>query len=109
MDDKEIDAYISKRIRDLELNLYDFTCGRVDMASVLTEGEYRAHDPYRNLGVPLRDLIRYWWNNLVDQDCVIDNVLDDILTEYKDRMLPKEEVREPVDTYNALEGILKSV
>ena len=50
-----------------------------------------------NLAIPLKDLFRYWWNNVVDQEAVIDMMMDDVFTEYKDRLLPRKEP-EPVVT-----------
>ena len=96
MNDQEVDAYISNRVHDLDLQLYDFINGRVNIYQILTEGEYDPFNPYDNLSVPLKDLVRYWWNNFADQDGFIDDILDHIYTEFKDRMLPpKMEQPEP--------------
>ena len=109
MDDSEVDAYISKRIQDLDLTLPDFINGRMNMPRILTKGEYCQFNPYCNLAVPLKDIFRYSWNNIADHDAMIDTVLCDIETEYKDRMLPRKELQESTDTSGVIQGILAAV
>ncbi|MFX0117718.1 MAG: hypothetical protein ACFFB3_24450 [Candidatus Hodarchaeota archaeon] len=90
MNDQQIDAYIEGHIKVLGLELADFTTGRVDMYRIVTEGEYNDLQPFDNLSIPIKDLVRYWWNNIADQEAF----LDDILTEYKDRFLARKEPEE---------------
>lgn len=96
LNDNEVDVYITKRVQDLDLQLYDFIQGRVNIYQILTEGEYDQFRPLDKLAIPVKDLVRYWWNNFADQEGFLDDVLDHIYTEFKDRMLPaKEPVEEP--------------
>ena len=108
MNDAEIDAYISKRISDLDLELGDFITGRADIYRILTEGEFHELQPYSNLAVPVKDLVAYWWNNIADHDGFIDVVLDDILTVYKDRLLPERE-EEYFDVTDAMDKVAEAL
>jgi len=99
-----IDAYISKRLKDLGITLADFINNRVCMAEILTDGEYDQFNPYGNLAFPVRDIFRYWWTKYADQGAVIDMVIEDLATEYKDRMLPETDRGEPLDLTDAIDG-----
>ena len=99
-----IDAYISNRLKALDITLTDFINNRVCMAEILTDGEYDQFNPYGNLAFPLRDIFRYWWAKYADHEAIIDLVIEDLATDYKDRMLPDVEPREPLDTSDAIDG-----
>jgi len=99
-----IDDYISKKLKDLDITLGDFINNRVCMAEILTDGEYDQFNPYGSLTFPVRDIFRYWWTKYADQDAVIDMVLDDLMTEYKDRLLPDQECGQSVDLTDAIDG-----
>lgn len=118
LNDQEIDAYITRRINELGVTLYDicggqnidpepdnwakpykervrcnrFTTDYFDtrLCELLTEGEFDPYRPFDNLAVPLKDIIRYWWNNISDQEEMISEILDAVMTHFKDRMLPDE-------------------
>lgn len=109
MDDQEVDTYITKRVSDLGLTLHDFIYRGVDMCQVLTEGDYDPYNPYGNLAVPLKDIVRYWWNNFADHDAIIDMALCDLETEYKDRLLPEKEPEKYPDTSDLMDGLLEAV
>ena len=109
LNDQEIDAYITKRVKDLDLELYDFINGRVSIYQILTEGEYNQFHPYDNLAVPLKDLFRYWWNNFADQDGFIDDILGDIYTEFKDRLLPPKQEQPQPDHSDAFDKVAEDL
>ena len=109
LNDQEVDAYITKRIADLDLTLHDFIYKNPEMSQILTEGKFNPYNPYGNLAVPLKDLVRYWWNNIADHDAIIDMALCDLTTEYKDRLLPRKEPEKFPDTSNLIEGMLEAV
>lgn len=75
---------------------------------MLPEGRYDQFDLCANLAVPLKDIVRYWWNNIADQYAIIDMVMDDIWTEYKNRSLPHQRNAEAADTPDVIEGILEA-
>ena len=70
-----------------------------------TEGEFYPDRPYENLAIPVKKLVRYWWNNLADQEAIIEDAFEDILTIYKARLLPEKDEEETVDFSVALEKI----
>jgi hypothetical protein len=72
-------------------------------------GKFNPALPYSNLEVSLKDLVGYWWNNLVDQDDFIYGVMDDILTVHKDRLLPKPKPEPVMDYSHALDGVMAEV
>jgi hypothetical protein len=108
MNDREIDEYISRRISDLGLTAADFVTYRADIYKILTEGEFDQFHPYKNLSVPVMDIVRYWWNNIADQDGFIDDVLGDILIEFKDRMFSKDK-KKNADTSDPFDGALEAI
>ena len=59
------------------------------------------NDPDMITGTPTR------WNTIADQEAMIESVLSDILSVYKDRMLPDDEV-EP-DYSDAFDEILEVI
>jgi hypothetical protein len=119
MDDREIDRYITEQIKELDITLYDilgspyvdpepqnhdksynerirpnrFSSQYWDqrLCELLTIGEFNPNRPYEKLAIPLKDLVRYWWDNIADQEAILEDALGDILTVYKDRMLPDGE------------------
>jgi hypothetical protein len=137
MNDLEIDSYITWQIRKRGITLYDMTGGehidpspeRVDLpvgqrarsnrfttvpgefrlCELLTDSGFDSDNPYANLSVPVRDLVRYWWNNIADHEAILDWVFDGIFTLYKDRMLPKEEEETAPDLTDALDEIMEVV
>ncbi|MEW6664147.1 MAG: hypothetical protein AB1512_02855 [Thermodesulfobacteriota bacterium] len=133
MNDLEIDQYITWQIKKRKINLYDMIGGEyIDpdpgnvetpvgqrarpnrfktlsgwerLCELLTKGKFDPDNPYGSLAVPLRDLVRYWWTNMVDQDVILENIFDDIFTVYKDRLLPKEKEEERPDFSDALDEV----
>lgn len=57
----------------------------------------------------MKDIVRYWWNTIADQEAVIEDIFDELLTAYKDRMLPKKSEEEPVDISDAFDELLEAV
>jgi hypothetical protein len=137
MDDKQVDGYITKQIKKRGITLYDiiggkyidptpdaiepppgqrarwnrFSCGPLGLrlCELLTEKGFDPEDPYRRLTVPLKDLVHYWWNNCVEKELVLEDIFEDILEHYKDRMLPPEEPKERADISDAFDGVLEVV
>ena len=125
MDDRMIERYIMRQIRIKGITAYDIIggpsidpepdnwakpynerirCNRFQskywdhrLCELLTEGDFNPQKPYENISIPVKDLIRYWWNNMADQESIIADAFDDILTEYKDRLLPAKEEEERMD------------
>ena len=137
MNDKEIDHYITDQIRARDITLHDFIGGKyIDprpegkssfpnerarwnrfqsetyeyrLCELLTEGDFDSDLPYNNLSIPMKDLVRYWWNTIADQEEFLGYVFEDILTEHKDRMLPEKPEEEPADISDAFDELLEAV
>ena len=137
MNDLEVDSYITWQIRKRGITLYDMTGGeyidpspeRVDLpvgqrarynrfttlsgelrlCELLTDSGFDPENPYGNLSVPVRDLVRYWWNNIADHEWLPDLAFDVIFTLYKDRMLPQEEEKTAPDLADALDEIMEVI
>jgi len=128
-----IDRYITEQIKKRGITLYDMVgeeyinpspekrdkpahevarwnkfkslCGDYRFCELLTEGDFDQDLPYNNLSIPVKDLVRYWWDNFADREAVLGIVFDHLLTVYKDRMLPERPEEEPVDLSDAFDGI----
>jgi hypothetical protein len=136
MDDAAIDRYITSQIRKRGITPYDiigddyidptpqvyetpagqrarwnrFSCSSWDLrlCELLTENGFDPDKPYANLSVPLKDLVRFWWNNCVDPELFVGEIFEDILLLYKDRMMPERKEKQP-DLSNGLDGLLEAV
>ena len=71
---------------------------------VFTEGDFEPNNHYEELAIPIKDLVRYPWNNQTDQEAIIEEALEDIQTVYKDRILPEEPEDEKIQVFNELIG-----
>jgi hypothetical protein len=137
MDDKQVDTYITKQIKKRRITLYDIIGGKhidptpdaiepppgqrarwnrfsyepscLRLCELLTPKGFDPDDPYRRLAVPVKDLARYWWNNCVEQETVLDDIFEDILDYHKDRMLPQAKPKERADVSGAIEGVLEVI
>lgn len=137
MEDKMVDRYITGQIRKRGITLYDIIGGKyIDpnpekkdqpanqrarwnrfsssswdyrLCELLTEGEFDPHHPYKSLAISPKNLVRYWWNNCVDQEAFLEDIMEDILTLYKDRMLPKEKYEKETDISDACDGLLEVI
>lgn len=135
MDDAATDRYISRQIRKRGITLYDiigeeyidptpdamepppgqrarwnrFKCSdwSLRLCELLTPKGFDEDDPYRRLAIPLKDLVRFWWNNCIEPGYFLEEVFEDILRLYKDRMLPPEKPKERADISGALDGVLE--
>lgn len=69
------------------------------MMELICEGDY---DPYAEchiLKVSVQDLIRFWWNNIICQEDMLDEILEDIFVYFKDKLLPEKD-SEPAIGYD---------
>lgn len=124
-----IDRYIMNRIKKRGITVYDFLGDsyidpepdgpglRHDrlrynrfkqedwsfrMCELLCDGEFNEFSPYSNFSIPIKDLFRYWWNNIADPDAFLDEIMGDLYVHFKDKMLPAEE-EEEIDLGDAME------
>ena len=87
-------------------NKFSSLSGYLRFCELLTDRDFDPYFPCNNLAIPIKDLVRYWWDNLVDQESVIADIFEDLLTLYKDRMLPEEPEEVPADISDAFEDIV---
>ena len=52
--------------------------------------EYSPYANYYTLKIPAKDLVRFWWNNCIDREEMLEDIFGDIFCYFKDKMLPKE-------------------
>ena len=137
MNDYEIDRYITSQIEKRGITLYDMVGGpSIDpepgnwakpfgqrvrqnrfttslfeyrLCELLTEDGFDPDYPYENLAVPMKDIVRYWWNRIADQEAVLEVVFDGIMTHYKDRLLPDEPEEEGMDVSDAFDRVQEAV
>ena len=69
------------------------------LIELICEGDYDPFAECHILRVSIQDLIRFWWNNIICQEDMLDEILEDIFIYFKDKLLPKKEL-EPVVGYD---------
>lgn len=58
---------------------------------LISEERYSLYTDYHRLKIPTKDLIRFWWNNCIDIEEMLEDIFEDILCYFKDEMLPARE------------------
>jgi hypothetical protein len=83
-----------------------FRCNRFKSESwsdrlieLICEGDYDPLTDCHVLQVSIQDLIRFWWNNIICQDDMLNEILEDIFVYFKDKLLPKKD-KEPDLSYD---------
>jgi len=61
------------------------------LIELICEGAYDPDDDTHALRVSIEDLMRFWWNNCIDQADMLDGILEDVFMYFKDKLLPKVE------------------
>jgi hypothetical protein len=46
--------------------------------------------------VSIQDLIRFWWNNIICQEDMLDEILEDIFVYFKEKICPIKELEPDV-------------
>jgi hypothetical protein len=67
------------------------------MKELLCVGQYSEWDSYPPLKIPFQDLFRFWWNRCVQQECVVDEVLEDIFSYFTEKMRPRQQEEPEMD------------
>ena len=58
---------------------------------LICEEEYNPYAEYYHLRIPVQDLMRFWWENCISKEAMLDIIFEDIFSYFKDRMSPKKE------------------
>ena len=69
------------------------------LIELICEGDYDPFAECHVLRVSIQDLIRFWWNNIICQEDMLDEMLEDIFVYFKDKLCPKKEL-EPAVGYD---------
>ena len=119
MTDKQIEQLIWNELRKKKVTLYDMTgmdyidpdpedktklsnqrfrrnrfmetFGEHRMKELLCVGEYNPYNDMPLLKVSLQDLFRFWWNNCITKELVVEEILGDIFEYFADQMKPMRE------------------
>jgi len=78
-------------------NRFNGTLGSQRMKDLLCKGEYNPYEYYPSLKIPLQDLFRFWWNQCVEKEAVVDEILEDIFDYFTDQMRPPEKEKKSMD------------
>jgi hypothetical protein len=137
LNDQQIDNYITSQTEKRDVTLYDiiggpcvdpdpgnmikpfservrqnrFTTSAFEyrLCELLTEDEFDSDYPYENLAIPIKDIVRYWWNRIADQEAVLEGILEDIMVHYKDGLLPEEPEHETFEIPDAFDEVMEAV
>ena len=69
------------------------------LIELVCEGDYDPFAESHVLKVSIQDLIRFWWNNIISQEDMLDEILEDIFVYFKDKLSPKKDL-EPAVGYD---------
>ena len=61
------------------------------MKELICVGEYNPYNDMPLLKVSLQDLFRFWWNNCITKELVVEEILGDIFEYFADQMKPMME------------------
>jgi len=118
MTDNQIEKLIWKELRKKKVTLYDMIGGDyIDpdpedktklsnqrfrpnrfmetfsehrMKELICVGEYNPYNDMPLLKVSFQDLFRFWWDNCITKELVVEEVLGDIFEYFADQMKPME-------------------
>ena len=116
MTDNQIEKLIWNKLRKKKVTLYDMiggdyidpdpkdkaklsnqrfrrnrfmeTFGEHRMKELLCVGKYNPYNDMPLLKVSLQDLFRFWWNNCITKELVVEEILGDIFEYFADQMKP---------------------
>lgn len=119
MTDNQIEKLIWKEIRKKKVTLYDMigmdyidpdpedktklsnkrfrrnrfreTFRKHRMKELICVGNYNPYNDMPLLKVSLNDLFRFWWNNCITKELVVEEILQDIFEYFADQMKPMRE------------------
>ena len=122
MNDRQIEALIDDLIQEKGITLWDMigaqyidpemkigdSCGNPRtsrwnkfkaeswddrLIELISDREAEQYPDYHSIRIPLKDLIRFWWNRCIDKDCMLEIIFEDIYCYFKDKMIPITETK----------------
>ena len=82
-------------------NRFTVDCWSDRLVELLSEGPYDINAELQGMKIPMKDLIRFWWNRCISIPDMLDNIFEGIFCHLKDQMLPVEEKQEYTVTIEA--------
>ena len=64
------------------------------LVELLSDNPYNEDVGFQHLKIPVKDLIRFWWNRCISIPDMLDNIFEGIFCHFKDCMLPVEKKKE---------------
>lgn len=119
MTDKQIEKLIGNLIKEKEITLQDMIGGKcIDpekksngaygnpktyrwnrfeseswsdrFVELICEERYNPYKSYYHLKISIQDLIRFWWNNCISKEDMLDLIFEDIFCYFKNKMIPEQ-------------------
>ena len=84
----------NQRVRE---NRFCQMLGSERMKELLCFGEYSPYDAYPPLKIQFQDLFRFWWNNCIEKDLFLDEVLEDVYAYFTEQTRPPQKKQEQMD------------
>lgn len=78
-------------------NRFKATSESERMEELLCIGEYNAYKSFQPLKVPIQDLFRFWWNRCIVRELLVEEILGEIFTYFKEQMRPPGKEEEHLD------------
>jgi hypothetical protein len=68
------------------------------MIELLSDGPFDPNAEQHAITIPFQDLFRFWWNNCISQEDIVDEIFEDIYVYFKEKLRPveKEKPEEPI-------------
>ena len=90
------DKTTEKNLR-VRTNRFTQTLGSERMKELLCKRKVNPYEQCPPLKIQFQDIFRFWWNNCIEKDLFLDEVLEDIYTYFTELMRPPQEEREQMD------------
>ena len=104
--DPDAPSMAYKRIRDNRFKEKDVAYRMCELLS--DSDEISDYNPYENLFVPIKDIVRYWLNNIADLDAFLDEIMCDLYDHFSDKLEYGDETEEEVIKIDDfVEGIME--
>ena len=84
----------NQRVRQ---NKFTQALGSERMKELLCKRKVNPYEQCPPLKIQFQDIFRFWWNNCIEKDLFLDEVLEDIYTYFTELMRPPQEEREQMD------------
>jgi hypothetical protein len=92
-------SYEHNNKRVFRINIFKAEAWPDRLMELICEGDYDPFAESHILKVSIQDLMRFWWNNIICQEDMLEDILEDIFVYFKDKLLPKKD-SEPAVNYD---------